>query len=104
MNNSRIIFKLIVVAIFATAVTGCQKQVANETYRPIGSWTGSNTGYESWSAPKLSRTPEQPVEHRSFFDDVGDTLFGWLDGNKKKQAAPARQVKRYDPMWTAPKY
>jgi hypothetical protein len=90
----------LIVGTLTLAIGGCEKQVIRETYRPPGSIGSTHIEYRSPATIHAARDARQPVKKKNFFEEVGDTLFGWIGDDPEPQ--PARYNNRFDPMWSTP--
>jgi len=79
---------------------GCQERVVEESYGPPRVWTSERVEYRAPATREYSSQPEQPAEKKNFFEEVGDTLFGWMKDDPPAEDPP--RSRRFDPIWTTP--
>lgn len=73
---------------------GCQEQVVRREFGPPPVWTNQGVEYHPAS-------PAESTEEDDFFEDVGEALFGWMDGDDQVEPDPApSRTPRYEPIWS----
>jgi len=100
-NISRSAVLLLATAgLMAPVLVGCEEQVVRREYGPPPMWTNQDVEYRHVPPKQVSSTPTQPAEEGNVFEEVGEAMFGWMNGDDKAEPEPTPRTPRYEPIWS----